>query len=76
MVGLRLSDEVAQAVRDGAPVVALESTISSHGLPRPGNVDVAREIQQWLDLFQTLGRTENPRDCARLLRLECQTTTE
>ena len=46
MVGLRLSDEVAQAVRDGAPVVALESTIISHGLPRPRNVDVAREIEQ------------------------------
>jgi len=46
MVGLRVSDEVAQAVRDGAPVVALESTIISHGLPRPRNVEVAREIEQ------------------------------
>jgi pseudouridylate synthase len=46
MVGLRLSDEVAQAIRRGAPVVALESTIISHGLPRPRNLDVAREIEQ------------------------------
>jgi pseudouridine-5'-phosphate glycosidase len=46
MVGLRLSDEVAQALRDGGPVVALESTIISHGLPRPRNVEVAHEIEQ------------------------------
>jgi pseudouridine-5'-phosphate glycosidase len=46
MVGLRVSDEVAQAVRDGAPVVALESTIISHGLPRPRNVEVAAQIEQ------------------------------
>ncbi|MGK5677374.1 pseudouridine-5'-phosphate glycosidase [Micromonospora sp. URMC 106] len=38
--------EVADALRDGRPVVALESTIVSHGLPRPDNVRVAREIEQ------------------------------
>jgi pseudouridine-5'-phosphate glycosidase len=46
MVGLRINDEVAQAVRDGGPVVALESTIISHGLPRPRNVEVAARIEQ------------------------------
>jgi pseudouridine-5'-phosphate glycosidase len=46
MVGLRISDEVAQAVRGGGPVVALESTIISHGLPRPRNVEVAARIEQ------------------------------
>ena len=34
--------EVADALRDGRPVVALESTLISHGLPYPANVDVAR----------------------------------
>ena len=38
--------EVAAALRDGRPVVALESTIVSHGLPRPDNLRVAREIEQ------------------------------
>ncbi|GAA4732539.1 pseudouridine-5'-phosphate glycosidase [Phytohabitans rumicis] len=38
--------EVAQAVQAGRPVVALESTIVSHGLPRPDNLRVAREIEQ------------------------------
>jgi pseudouridylate synthase len=38
--------EVAAALRDGRPVVALESTIVSHGLPRPQNLRVAREIEQ------------------------------
>lgn len=39
-------DEVADALRAGRPVVALESTIISHGLPRPDNLRVAREIEQ------------------------------
>lgn len=42
---VRLAPEVEQALRAGGPVVALESTIISHGLPRPGNLDVAREIE-------------------------------
>lgn len=43
---LRLRTEVAAALRDGAPVVALESTIVAHGLPRPDNLAVAREVEQ------------------------------
>ncbi|MFJ8577715.1 pseudouridine-5'-phosphate glycosidase [Micromonospora sp. NPDC093277] len=38
--------EVADALHDGRPVVALESTIVSHGLPRPDNLLVARRIEQ------------------------------
>lgn len=38
--------EVAGALADGRGVVALESTIISHGLPRPDNLDVARQIEQ------------------------------
>ena len=41
-----LSEEVALAVRTGKPVLALESTIITHGLPRPRNLDVAREAVQ------------------------------
>jgi pseudouridylate synthase len=40
-----LSPEVGAALADGRPVVALESTIISHGLPRPDNLRVAREIE-------------------------------
>jgi len=42
---LRLSDEVAAALAAGRPVVALESTIISHGLPRPRNHAAALEFQ-------------------------------
>lgn len=42
---LVLGDEVADALRAGRPVVALESTILSHGLPRPDNLRVGREIE-------------------------------
>lgn len=40
-----VSDEVAEALRTGAPVVALESTIISHGLPRPRNLAAARDFE-------------------------------
>ncbi|WP_239076772.1 pseudouridine-5'-phosphate glycosidase [Actinocatenispora rupis] len=42
---ISLGDEVAAALADGRPVVALESTIISHGLPQPDNLRVAREIE-------------------------------
>lgn len=41
-----ISEEVSDALRDGAPVVALESTIITHGLPRPRNLEVARALEQ------------------------------
>jgi pseudouridine-5'-phosphate glycosidase len=43
---IRYGEEVAAALRDRRPVVALESTIISHGLPRPDNLRVARQIEQ------------------------------
>jgi pseudouridine-5'-phosphate glycosidase len=45
-VTIRLGDEVAAALDNGDPIVALESTIVSHGLPRPDNLRIAREIEQ------------------------------
>src|ERR1041384_7362168 len=45
MSPLQLSPEVADALSAGRPVVALESTIISHGLPRPRNLDAAREFE-------------------------------
>jgi pseudouridine-5'-phosphate glycosidase len=41
-----VAPEVADALAGGRPVVALESTIISHGLPRPDNLGIAREIEQ------------------------------
>jgi pseudouridine-5'-phosphate glycosidase len=43
---IRYGEQVTRARRDGRPVVALESTIISHGLPHPDNLRVAREIEQ------------------------------
>ena len=43
---IRVSDEVAAAVAEGRAVVALESTIISHGLPRPRNLEVARAVER------------------------------
>jgi pseudouridine-5'-phosphate glycosidase len=43
-----VSDEVRDALIAGAPVVALESTIFTHGLPRPRNVEVALAAEDHL----------------------------
>jgi pseudouridylate synthase len=43
---LSVHPEVAAALAVRAPVVALESTIISHGLPRPDNLEIARQIEQ------------------------------
>ena len=51
---LVLTDEVARALRDGAPVVALESTIISHGMPHPQNVQTAVEVET---IVRELGAT-------------------
>jgi len=48
MTSLKLSPEVADALATGKPVVALESTIISHGLPRPRNLEAAKEFEQIL----------------------------
>mmetsp|Transcript_40864 Transcript_40864/g.91679 ORF Transcript_40864/g.91679 Transcript_40864/m.91679 type:complete len:680 (+) Transcript_40864:35-2074(+) len=49
---LRFSPEVAQAQQLGQAVVALESTIISHGMPYPQNVECAREVESTI---RTLG---------------------
>lgn len=43
---LHLTEEVRTALEQGRPVVALESTIISHGMPYPRNVQTAREVEQ------------------------------
>ncbi|MFI1322536.1 pseudouridine-5'-phosphate glycosidase [Streptomyces rochei] len=43
---LVVSEEVRAAIGERRPVVALESTIIAHGLPRPRNLQVARELEE------------------------------
>jgi pseudouridine-5'-phosphate glycosidase len=43
---VQIHPEVSTALAEGRPVVALESTIISHGLPRPDNLRVARGIEE------------------------------
>ena len=42
---IAIRDEVAEALRQGKPVVALESTLIAHGLPYPDNLELAREVE-------------------------------
>lgn len=43
---LQLSTEVSDAIRNGSPVVALESTVIAHGLPYPHNLETAKKLEQ------------------------------
>jgi pseudouridine-5'-phosphate glycosidase len=45
-MNIRLNPEVEQGVKEGRPVVALESTIISHGMPYPQNVETALQVEQ------------------------------
>ncbi len=77
MNDLVLAPEVAEALASGNPVVALESTIIAHGLPRPENLKVAREIETTVRAAGAVpatiavlgGRVHVGLDDARLTRL-------
>ncbi|HYW87265.1 MAG TPA: pseudouridine-5'-phosphate glycosidase, partial [Chloroflexota bacterium] len=43
---VRVRSDVAEALAAGRPVVALESTLIAHGLPRPDNLALARELEK------------------------------
>lgn len=43
---LKVSDEVLEAINSKKPVVALESTIITHGLPYPENIEMAKMVEQ------------------------------
>lgn len=45
-MSIQYSAEVSAALSSGTPIVALESTIISHGLPRPSNLVVAQEVEE------------------------------
>ena len=43
---LNIAPDIDAALRDGRPVVALESTVIAHGLPRPQNLQTANRLQE------------------------------
>ena len=63
---LDVAPEVAQALAEGRPVVALESTIISHGMPYPKNVETALLVEQTIrESADRRGRCA-PARCRRL----------
>ncbi|UHS61521.1 pseudouridine-5'-phosphate glycosidase [Agrobacterium vaccinii] len=46
LLPIAYSQEVAAAKQRGAPIVALESTIITHGMPYPGNIQMAESVEQ------------------------------
>jgi pseudouridine-5'-phosphate glycosidase len=54
---VEVSPRVSAALAAGEPVVALESTIISHGLPRPGNLAAAQRFEQILQQYNVTPAT-------------------
>ena len=54
---IKISDEIQEALNDKKPVVALESTLISHGLPSPLNIDVALKAESILRDLQVVPAT-------------------
>ena len=54
---IRINKEVQQALKEGKPVVALESTIISHGMPYPRNVETALRVEQVIRSFGVVPAT-------------------
>jgi len=46
MIHFQTSNEIANVIKTNAPLVALESTVLTHGLPRPQNLQLARDMEQ------------------------------
>jgi pseudouridine-5'-phosphate glycosidase len=45
-LSIEIRADIREVLREGTPVVGLESTLISHGLPRPENLSVAREAER------------------------------
>ncbi len=45
-MNIKINPEVQEAIKEGRPVVALESTIISHGMPYPQNVETALQVEK------------------------------
>lgn len=46
---LQITPKIANAIKEGKPVVALESTILSHGMPYPQNLDFAHKVEEIIE---------------------------
>lgn len=67
---LRVAPEVADALSEGRPVVALESTLISHGLPYPHNLEVARASEAAVRASGAVPATVAAHDGALLVGLD------
>ena len=75
-MSIQYSTEVAAALKSGAPIVALESTIISHGLPRPSNLSVAIEVEEIVRAHDAVPATIAILDGVVCVGLEADQLTE
>ena len=53
----QLSTEITRALNMGAPIVALESTVITHGLPHPQNLELARDMEKQVRAMDAIPAT-------------------
>lgn len=46
---MKVSEKVSKALKEGKPVIALETTIISHGMPYPKNVECALTVEKVIE---------------------------
>ena len=64
---LNVSKEVKEAIKENKPVVALESTIISHGMPYPKNVETALKVEEIISLNNDF--SSEPLETCRVISL-------
>ena len=62
---IKISNEVKEALKNNVPVVALESTIISHGMPYPKNVITALKVEEMIRKIDPL--TLSPLEALNML---------
>ena len=69
---LSVTPEIQEAIDAGKPVVALESTILSHGMPYPQNVEFAHKVEEIVRAEGAVpATTASARPSARAARASC-----
>lgn len=64
---LKFSEEVLEAKAAGKPLVALESTIITHGMPYPHNLETARKVEDIIRARVSLHRVFILTNCCRYI---------
>ena len=64
---MKISERVEKALKEGKPVIALETTIISHGMPYPKNVECALAVEKVIEEAGTFPATIGIIECEPII---------